>query len=209
MIARVVAVAVLAAAFGSVAGGSAGGSCIAAAQPAGGTAGVIIEYDEVHRDEFCVPVVQGALALDALAQTGVELTVQDHGGDRVTICRVGGVGCDRDDCFCACRDADQGCTFWGVYTLTRDASWRFAQVGVGELRVRPGDVLGLRWAVQTSDGGAVPVTELPQGVCARVAVAGDAGARDDGGRAGPGLGVVVVLGILVVLVGAAWWGRRT
>jgi hypothetical protein len=175
--------------------------CTASAQA--GTAGVIVSYDELHTDEFCVPVADDARAVDALTSTGLDLTVGDAGGDRLTLRRIGGVGCDRDDCFCACRTTEDGCTFWGVYTLGARGRWRFADVGIGELKIQAGDVLGFRWAEQTPDGGAPPVAQVPQAVCARAAVR--APARERGSPAG----LLAILGLAALLGAGGLFLRRT
>lgn len=207
MIARVVAVVLLTASFGVVNGG---GACVASAQTGPDNVGIVIETADL-RDEFCVNTGgERMAAIDVLARTGLDVVVQDFGGDQLTLCRVGEVGCERDDCFCACADPDQGCTFWGVYELEPDGSWTFAQVGLGEMMLGPGDVLGLRWDVQTPDGGAAPQTPDPEAVCTRASLSGSGvfvtstDAEDNGSPIG--LGVAAVL--FVLWIGMVLWYRR-
>jgi hypothetical protein len=159
--ARVVALAALVGGF-AVAPGA---TCAARAA---GTVGIVIESSRAA--EHCVQVEgEDVAALDALRATGVELALQDYGAGAVTICRIDGVGCDHptQPCFCSCLDASGPCTFWGIYTLDANGGWTFAQTGIGEIRLRAGDVLGLRWSEQTEDGSAPPTGADPAGVCSR------------------------------------------
>jgi hypothetical protein len=132
---------------------------------------------------FCVAFAEDAITgFEALRRTGVPVIAQDHGAGQVTICRIGGIGCEhpRNPCFCECVGTG-ACAFWGYYRAHRDGAWRFSEVGAGATEVRDGDVEGWRYGAQTSTGGNAP--RARSGACVREARFLAVAASSDGGSA--------------------------
>ena len=113
---------------------------------------VIVDYGDGQTATRCVAFPEPEISgLEALGRSGlvVENEVQAGGA---AVCRIDGVGCAVDDCFCACRGGGE-CRYWSYWQL-RDGVWRYAVAGASRSRVVDGAVEGWVW-------GAGSVTEAP------------------------------------------------
>lgn len=134
-------------------------------------AGIVIEFGDLSTREFCVSFTEESISgFELLQRTGLALVYQDYGGGSVTICKIGGEGCDypAKPCFCQCLDAGvKTCTFWGYYRIdSSSGAWRYANGGPGSVRVRDGDLEGWRWG-QHQQGLGSPAPSTLAGVCER------------------------------------------
>lgn len=115
-------------------------------------AAVVVDYGDGRTAARCVAFSEPAISgLEALSRSGlaVENEVQAGGA---AVCRIDGVGCAVDDCFCACRGGGE-CRYWSYWQL-RDGVWQYAVAGAGQSRVVDGAIEGWVW-------GAGSVTEAP------------------------------------------------
>jgi hypothetical protein len=115
-------------------------------------AAVVVDYGDGRTAARCVAFSEPAISgLEALSRSGlaVENEVQAGGA---AVCRIDGVGCAVDDCFCACRGGGE-CRYWSYWQL-RDGAWQYAVAGAGQSRVVDGAIEGWVW-------GAGSVTEAP------------------------------------------------
>jgi len=113
---------------------------------------VVVDYGDDRTATRCVAFAEPEISgLEALNRSGlvVENEVQAGGA---AVCRVDGVGCPADDCFCGCRGGGE-CRYWSYWQL-RDGAWRYAIAGAGQSRVGDGMVEGWVW-------GLGSVTEAP------------------------------------------------
>ena len=93
----------------------------------------------------------GAMGLEALSRSGLAVENEIQAGG-AAVCRIDGVGCAVDDCFCACRGSGE-CRYWSYWQF-RAGAWQYAVAGAGQSRVVNGAVEGWVW-------GAGSVTEAP------------------------------------------------
>ena len=113
---------------------------------------VVVDYGDGQTATRCVAFSEPEISgYEALSRAGlaVENEVQAGGA---AVCRIDGVGCAVDDCFCACRGGGE-CRYWSYWQL-RDGTWQYAVAGAGRSRVVDGAVEGWVW-------GAGSVTEAP------------------------------------------------
>ena len=113
---------------------------------------VVVDYGDGQTAARCVAFLEPEISgLEALSLSGlaVENEVQAGGA---AVCRIDGVGCAVDDCFCACRGSGE-CRYWSYWQF-RDGAWQYAVAGAGQSRVVNGAVEGWVW-------GAGSVTEAP------------------------------------------------
>jgi hypothetical protein len=94
----------------------------------------------------------GATAQDALVASGLEL--QETTGSAPFVCRVDGrPGPDLERCGASLS----GDGYWAFLLADEGADWTFAQTGLREQRVRPGQFVALRYQL-LADGEDVEVT---------------------------------------------------
>ncbi|MBP8947835.1 MAG: hypothetical protein KBG73_03275 [Candidatus Promineofilum sp.] len=106
---------------------------------------VVVDYGDGQTATRCVAFAEPEISgYEALSRSGlvVESEVQAGGA---AVCRIDGVGCAADDCFCACRGGD-ACRYWS-YWQQRDGSWQYATIGAGQSRVSHGAVEGWTWGL--------------------------------------------------------------
>lgn len=139
------------------------------AAPAGDCDGVRVVVEFTVLDEPTVDACATAdgeiAAYDALAAVGVTTEPITKYGD-ATICRVDGEpAADEtvevegfDPIVTDCSDFTAG-AFWAIWERPVDGEWAFAQVGINELTLEPGETLGLVYT--TGDGSETlpPATE--------------------------------------------------
>jgi hypothetical protein len=113
---------------------------------------VVVDYGDGQTATRCVAFAEPEISgFEALSRAGlaVENEVQAGGA---AVCRIDGIGCAVDDCFCACRGGGE-CRYWSYWQL-RDGTWQYAVAGASRSRVIDGAVEGWVW-------GAGSVTEAP------------------------------------------------
>jgi len=104
-------------------------------------AGLVVRFNDERVNTACVEFSEESLTgLELLARSGLDVGL-GFGGRAV--CRIEGVGCTGDNCFCQCTGAE--CKYWAYFRLDADGEWRYAQVGAGDTVVRDGDVEGWSW----------------------------------------------------------------
>ena len=113
---------------------------------------VVVDYGDGQTAARCVAFSEPEISgLEALSRSGlaVENEVQAGGA---AVCRIDGVGCAVDDCFCACRGSGE-CRYWSYWQF-RAGAWQDAVAGGGPRRGGNGAGGGRGW-------GAGAVTAAP------------------------------------------------
>lgn len=163
-------------------------------------AAVVVDYGDGQTASRCVAFAEPAISgLEALNRSGlvVENEVQAGGA---AVCRIDGVGCAVDDCFCACRGGGE-CRYWSYWQL-RDGTWQYAVAGASLSRVADGAVEGWVWgAGSVTEAPPPPVVSFDE-VCSGAVVAATERAAPvvAWSSYGPFAGVLLVLGGLALLV---------
>lgn len=104
-------------------------------------AGLVVRFDDERVSTVCVGFSEDSLTgLELLARSGLDVGL-GFGGRAV--CRIEDLGCEGDNCFCQCTGAD--CRYWAYFRLGPDGTWKYSQVGAGDVIVRDGDVEGWSW----------------------------------------------------------------
>jgi hypothetical protein len=161
---------------------------------------VVVDYGDGRTATRCVAFAEPEISgLDALNRSGlvVENEVQAGGA---AVCRIDGVGCAIDDCFCACRGGAE-CRYWS-YWQWRDGAWRYAAAGAAQSRAAAGAVEGWVWgAGSVTEAPPPPVVSFGE-VCSGAVVAAGDTAAPAVAWASYGLftGVLLLLGGLALLV---------
>ena len=128
-------------------------------------AAVVISFGEDR-------VIVRRVAFSGESITGLEL-FQRSGLDLATnqgmICRIAGVGCPAENCWCQCDLAKPPCVYWRYFHL-QEGQWRYSGLGAGQYLVKPGGVDGWAWG---DNSARLPAVEP--------------GALFDPQRLGPGL----------------------
>lgn len=122
----------------------------AGSQTAGASADLIVDFGDGRARFERVLIEAGASGVDLLRDAGLGVEFGSGG----LVCRVGGVGCPADDCFCHCEDMDD-CRYWSYHLgdPETDGGWRFADVGAEGRRLADGDIDAWVWG-----GGWQPIT---------------------------------------------------
>ena len=112
------------------------------AQPAGAAthrAGVVIRANGQSKT-YCVPFKEKTITgTQLLERSGSALTV-DASAVGTAICKVGGVGCGSDNCFCKYP------TFWGYWSKDPpDDKWNFSNIGADQRTIVDGAIDGWSW----------------------------------------------------------------
>jgi hypothetical protein len=142
------------------------------------------------------------VAFDEPELTGIELLERStfdvttaRNAQGAAVCRVDGVGCSRDDCFCHYPE------FWGYWT--RDGEqWSFSQVGAAERVVTDGSIDGWRFG---KDGEPAPKDVDLEEVCTR-AIPASTSARQPARETN--LEVAIPFAALLTIAGAVFLVRR-
>lgn len=163
---------------------------------------VVVDYGNGQTAARCVVFAESEISgYEALSRSGlvVESEVQAGG---TAVCRIDGVGCAADDCFCACRGGGE-CRYWS-YWRQRDGAWQYATAGAAQNRVSHGAVEGWTWGLGSVTEAVAPPDVSFGEVCQgeTVAVTGAAtGAQEvDWLSYGPfGVALLLLGGLALVL----------
>ena len=173
------------------------------AQDPGPSADVLVDFGDGRVAFERVPIGAGASGVDLLNDSGLGIELGSGG----LVCRVNGVGCPADDCFCECGDLDD-CLYWNYFQGDRDSDggWAFAEVGAESRKLEDGDIDAWVWGAERKpitatlelrDALAGGETEMGSADSLRTASVGDAAAwvmnqrTEDGGFEGFGLGSTI------------------
>ncbi len=108
-------------------------------------AAVVISFGEgqviVRRVPFSGDAITG---LELLQRSGLDLATNQG-----MVCRMGGVGCPAEICWCQCDLAKPPCLYWRYFHL-QEGQWRYSGVGAGQYLVKPGGVEGWAWGDNTA-----------------------------------------------------------
>lgn len=163
---------------------------------------VVVDYGNGQTATRCVAFAEPEISgYEALSRSGlvVESEVQAGGA---AVCRIDGVGCAADDCFCACRGGGE-CRYWS-YWQQRDGAWQYATAGAGQNRVSHGAVEGWTWGLGSVTEAPPPPNVSFAEVCqgATVAVTGAATGTPsvDWLSYAPFAGALLLLGGLALVV---------
>lgn len=115
-----------------------------------------------ERAEWCVPADETIGASEVLAAASVTTEGTEEYGDQV-ICRVNGlpsadepVGSTEDPAYVeSCASIGPAFAYWSLWTSPAGGEWGYAETGVAELEIEPGDSLGLLF---TLDGAPAAPT---------------------------------------------------
>jgi hypothetical protein len=127
-----------------------------AAQSDAGRAGLIVQFKDGS-------VVTRCVAIDSPDMTGYDLlrradlpVVVEAGSMGVTVCKIGGDGCDApaQPCFCECQDLGGACAYW-IYFVAVEGKWRYSILGAAGQKVADRSVHGWIWGAGKSDGADV------------------------------------------------------
>jgi hypothetical protein len=113
-------------------------------------AGIYVRTGEDVASE-CVAFSEDEITGEQLLERSSFEAVLDRRSLGTAVCRLDGVGCGADDCFCEYP------SFWGYWTRAGDEEWMFSDVGAADRTVRDGSVDG--WSFGR-DGKPAP----PEGV---------------------------------------------
>ncbi len=140
-------------------------------------AGLVIDDGTGEVATYCIPFDTPEISgLELLQRSGQPLTLQS-GGVGVAVCRLDGVGCPEQDCFCACRGGGE-CIYWS-YWHWQEGAWRYASAGAAQYRVRPGAVDGWRWGVGDVTAAVPPPAISFETICAAGETVTDTPQPDD------------------------------
>jgi hypothetical protein len=167
-------------------------------------AALIVVYGDGQTATRCVAFAEPEISgYDALSRAGLTVESDAQAGG-AAVCRIDGVGCAADNCFCACRGGD--CRYWSYWQL-RDGAWQYAAAGASRSRVSHGAVEGWVWGIGTVTEAEPPPRVSYDEVCSAGAVsdgAANATAAPSADWATYGLFAAVVL----LLAGLPWLVRR-
>jgi len=183
--------------------GIAGGPCAAAATTGLNRAGLVVQLPGGVR-EFCVSFTEQTISgFELLERSGLAVAYKEFQGQGIAVCRIEGIGCTHDDCFCRCRAGT--CEIWGYHHLDASGRWAAATVGADRRVVGDGDVDGWRWGPSTANGGSQPPRDADlDGICLRgTSVAAGAPADRERGSIGvTGIAVFTLAVAALFLVAA-------
>ena len=98
-------------------------------------AGIYVRTGEDVASE-CVAFSEDEITGEQLLERSSIDAVLDRRSLGTAVCRLDGVGCGADDCFCEYP------AFWGYWTRAGDEDWVFSDVGASDRTVRDGTVDG-------------------------------------------------------------------
>ena len=163
-------------------------------------AAVVVDYGDGQTATRCVGFTEAEISgQEALSRSGlvVENEVQAGGA---AVCRIDGVGCAVDDCFCACRGGDE-CRYWSYWQF-RNGGWQYATAGAGQSRVADGAVEGWVWGAGSVTAAPPPPVVSFDEICSGAVVAAPDRPAPTTAWSSYGLfaGVLLLLGGLALLV---------
>jgi hypothetical protein len=126
---------------------------------------LIVDFGD-HHITRCVAFTESEITgYDVLRRSGLDVVVDPSNPMGVTVCDINGTsGCPPSNCFCKCQGSP--CVYWS-YHYMENGSWRYAQLGASNRKVRDGDVEGWGWGEGTinSSGQEPPAIPFNQ-ICA-------------------------------------------
>jgi hypothetical protein len=123
--------------------------------------GLVIDYGDGSVGTFCVEFSEDSISgREVLERAGRQLELGFGGG---TVCKIDGVGCPGDNCWCNCQDPSAGCIYW-IYWHLVGGGWEYSGGGAAGYQVRDGDVEGWAWGSGSIGSGGVqpPVYTIEQ-----------------------------------------------
>jgi len=163
-------------------------------------AAVVVDYGNGQTAARCVAFAEPEISgYEALSRSGLVVESEIQAGG-TAVCRIDGVGCAADDCFCACRGGDE-CRYWS-YWQQRDGAWQYATAGAAQVRVSHGAVEGWTWGLGSVTQALPPPDASFDAICQGAAVSAVAAASPvvDWVSYAPFVVVLVLLGGLALLV---------
>jgi hypothetical protein len=212
----------LALAAAAVAGGAR-----AQGTPATPQAGLVVTFGDGSTRAFCVELDRpDTTGLDLLQKSGLDIRTEVS-ANGTTVCRIEADGCPAPEpCWCHCQTVAGACTYWSYQVLTGDR-WVYSQVGPADRKVAAGDVDGWAWGEGSATAGPEPELLTFAEICpeptagaqlgrsaadeAAAARAAQAAQAASGRKAAAGsslAGLAVILAVVLVLLGALYFGRR-
>lgn len=161
---------------------------------------VVVDYGDGQTATRCVAFAEPEISgYEALSRSGLVVESEIQAGG-TAVCRIDGVGCAADDCFCACRGGDE-CRYWS-YWQQRDGAWQYATAGAAQVRVSHGAVEGWTWGLGSVTQALPPPDASFDAICQGAAVSAVAAASPvvDWVSYAPFVVVLVLLGGLALLV---------
>lgn len=109
--------------------------------------------------EFAEPEISG---YELLSRSGLAVETANVALG-AAVCRLEGVGCPSDDCFCQCKGSD--CIYWSYWHL-QDGVWRYSQAGAGLSQVQNGMVDGWTYGPGSPQNAPEPPPLTFDEICA-------------------------------------------
>lgn len=114
---------------------------------------VVVDFQKLNdgnKTSQCIYADKGAGAIDILNKAGFKLEGTGKYGNQV-VCRVNGfpsatkpIGVkDHEDYIETCADMPADFAYWAVLVKTPGKDWSWAEVGVADLKLNPGESLAL------------------------------------------------------------------
>ncbi len=127
--------------------------------------GLVIQFEDGRVETFCLDVEGEITGADLLLRAGLDVVMDPASSMGVTICQIGGQGCDfpTEHCFCRCMGGSD-CAYWNYFFREPgEAAWTYSNLGAGVHRVAPGSVEAWVWG----DGHSPPADDLTfEAICA-------------------------------------------
>jgi hypothetical protein len=102
-----------------------------------GRAGLVVQFSNSSIFEKCVDFKDGESAFEFIKNSGLVVGTYKYETLGIALCKIGPFGCDASNCFCKSD-------YWGFYYLD-GKDWKYSDSGIGDYKMRDGDVIGFRW----------------------------------------------------------------
>ncbi len=111
----------------------------------------MVRFDDGRVETRCVAFSENEIGGDELlTRSGINDVVLAPEG---TVCRIDGLGCSSDECFCQCPFPQ--CLYWAYYRR-EGSNWLYSQQGAIYSIIRNGDVDGWSWGEGDFQSGVEP-----------------------------------------------------
>lgn len=119
--------------------------------------GLVVQFDDSTISTYCVSFSEDSISgYDVLHKAfgdGLEVSFDSMGA---VICRINGVGCPIDDCWC-----DFPPNYWSYWHMANN-SWSYSQLGTSLYNVQNGSVEGYRWGGGSPPAAIYSIDEICQ-----------------------------------------------
>lgn len=125
---------------------------------------LVVDFGDGQVETRCVSFSEEEVTgHQALERSGLPVET-DYQAGGAAVCRIDGMGCPANDCFCSCRGRGD-CVYWAYWHLVAGA-WQYSMGGSGQYMVSDGAIEGWVWGLGSVTQASPPPLVSFAEVCA-------------------------------------------